>query len=301
MKETKALNGTGVAIITPFDVTGRPDILALRKLVDHLAENDINNIVVLGTTGESVTLSESEQRLVVETVIEQNAGRCAVTVGMGGNNTAALEQKMKSFDFTGIDGILSVSPYYNKPTQEGIFRHYEVLGNTAPRPILLYNVPGRTGSNMLADTTLRIAEECKNIAGIKEASGNMEQIMNIIRNKPKNFLVISGDDALTLPILAAGGDGVISVVANALPKLFSTMVNYSMQNRYQDALPLHNAMLEFTRLMFVDGNPGGIKAALMVLGITDEYVRLPLVNVRPEIFKAIEHETNQLKNFHFKA
>ena len=301
MKETKALNGTGVAIITPFDVTGRPDILALRKLVDHLAENDINNIVVLGTTGESVTLSESEQRLVVETVIEQNAGRCAVTVGMGGNNTAALEQKMKSFDFTGIDGILSVSPYYNKPTQEGIFRHYEVLGNAAPRPILLYNVPGRTGSNMLADTTLRIAEECKNIAGIKEASGNMEQIMNIIRNKPKNFLVISGDDALTLPILAAGGDGVISVVANALPKLFSTMVNYSMQNRYQDALPLHNAMLEFTRLMFVDGNPGGIKAALMVLGITDEYVRLPLVNVRPEIFKAIEHETNQLKNFHFKA
>ena len=301
MKETKALNGTGVAIITPFDVTGRPDILALRKLVDHLAENDINNIVVLGTTGESVTLSESEQRLVVETVIEQNAGRCAVTVGMGGNNTAALEHKMKSFDFTGIDGILSVSPYYNKPTQEGIFRHYEVLGNAAPRPILLYNVPGRTGSNMLADTTLRIAEECKNIAGVKEASGNMEQIMNIIRNKPKNFLVISGDDALTLPILAAGGDGVISVVANALPKLFSTMVNYSMQNRYQDALPLHNAMLEFTRLMFVDGNPGGIKAALMVLGITDEYVRLPLVNVRPEIFKAIEHETNQLKNFHFKA
>jgi len=301
MKETKALSGTGVAIITPFDVTGRPDILALRKLVDHLAENDINNIVVLGTTGESVTLSESEQRLVVETVIEQNAGRCALTVGMGGNNTAALEQKMKSFDFTGIDGILSVSPYYNKPTQEGIFRHYEVLGNAAPRPILLYNVPGRTGSNMLADTTLRIAEECKNIAGIKEASGNMEQIMNIIRNKPKNFLVISGDDALTLPILAAGGDGVISVVANALPKLFSTMVNYSMQNRYQDALPLHNAMLEFTRLMFVDGNPGGIKAALMVLGITDEYVRLPLVNVRPEIFKAIEHETNQLKNFHFKA
>jgi len=301
MKETKALNGTGVAIITPFDVTGRPDILALRKLVDHLAENDINNIVVLGTTGESVTLSESEQRLVVETVIEQNAGRCAVTVGMGGNNTAALEQKMKSFDFTGIDGILSVSPYYNKPTQEGIFRHYEVLGNAAPRPILLYNVPGRTGSNMLADTTLRIAEECKNIAGIKEASGNMEQIMNIIRNKPKNFLVISGDDALTLPILAAGGDGVISVVANALPKLFSTMVNYCMQNRYQDALPLHNSMLEFTRLMFVDGNPGGIKAALMVLGITDEYVRLPLVNVRPEIFKAIEHETNQLKNFHFKA
>jgi 4-hydroxy-tetrahydrodipicolinate synthase len=301
MKETKALNGTGVAIITPFDVTGRPDILALRKLVDHLAENDINNIVVLGTTGESVTLSESEQRLVVETVIEQNAGRCAVTVGMGGNNTAALEQKMKSFDFTGIDGILSVSPYYNKPTQEGIFRHYEVLGNASPRPILLYNVPGRTGSNMLADTTLRIAEECKNIAGIKEASGNMEQIMNIIRNKPKNFLVISGDDALTLPILAAGGDGVISVVANALPKLFSTMVNYCMQNRYQDALPLHNSMLEFTRLMFVDGNPGGIKAALMVLGITDEYVRLPLVNVRPEIFKAIEHETNQLKNFHFKA
>ncbi len=301
MKETKALNGTGVAIITPFDVTGRPDILALKKLVDHLVENGINNIVVLGTTGESVTLSESEQRLVVDTVIEQNAGRCAITVGMGGNNTAALEQKMKSFDFTGIDGILSVSPYYNKPTQEGIFRHYEVLGNAAPRPILLYNVPGRTGSNMLAETTLRIAEECKNIAGIKEASGNMEQIMNIIRNKPKNFLIISGDDALTLPILAAGGDGVISVVANALPKLFSTMVNYCMQNRYQDALPMHNAMLEFTRLMFADGNPGGVKAALKVLGITDENVRLPLVSVRPETFKAIEHETNQLKNFHFKA
>jgi 4-hydroxy-tetrahydrodipicolinate synthase len=301
MKENRALSGTGVAIITPFDVAGRPDIQALRTLVDHLAENGIDNIVVLGTTGESVTLNETEQRLVVDAVIDQNAGRCAVMVGMGGNNTAALEQKMKTFDFTGIDGILSVSPYYNKPTQEGIFRHYEVLANVAPRPIMLYNVPGRTGANMTAETTLRIAEECKNIAGIKEASGNMEQIMNIIRNKPKNFLVISGDDALTLPILAAGGDGVISVVANAFPQLFSAMVNYCMENRFQDARPIHNSMLEFTRLMFADGSPGGIKASLKVLGICDEFVRLPLVNVRPEIFKAIEHETHILKRMHVKA
>lgn len=295
MKRHPRLSGTGVAIITPFDATGAPDLPALKKLVDHLAEGGIDNLVVMGTTGESVTLSDAEQRSILETVLETNAGRCAVMIGIGGNNTAALAHKMRHFDYTGIDAILSVSPYYNKPTQEGIFQHYQVLAEAAGRPIMLYNVPGRTGSNMTADTTLRIAEACPNICGIKEASGNMEQIMHIVRNRPELFLVISGDDALTLPIIAAGGDGVISVAANAFPLLYSRMVNLCMQQQLHEALPLHNAMLEFIRLLFADGSPGGIKAALKLLGICDEYVRLPLVNVRPEIFQAIEHEVKHLR------
>lgn len=290
-------SGTGVAIITPFDPQGKPDHAAMRHLVGHLAENGVDIIVVLGTTGESVTLFEDEQKAVTQTVIEANAGRCTIMVGIGGNNTAALEQKIAKTNFTGIDGILSVSPYYNKPVQEGIVRHYEVLSSAAPIPLMLYNVPGRTGSNMSIDTTLRIAHDCKNVVGIKEASGNMEQIMTIIRDRPKGFLMISGDDALTLPILASGGDGAISVVANAFPQLYSAMVRFAKEGQIDRALPIHSALLEFTRLMFADGSPGGIKAALKVLGMCNEYVRLPLVNVRPEIYKAIEQQVQKLRHF----
>ena len=290
-------SGTGVAIITPFDPQGKPDHAAIRHLVGYLAENGVDVIVVLGTTGESVTLFEDEQKAVIQTVVEANAGRCTIMVGIGGNNTAALEQKIARTDFAGIDGILSVSPYYNKPVQEGIVRHYEVLSSVAPIPLMLYNVPGRTGSNMSIDTTLRIAHDCKNVVGIKEASGNMEQIMTIMRDRPKEFLMISGDDALTLPILASGGDGAISVTANAFPQLYSAMVRFAMEGHIDRALPIHTALLEFTRLMFADGSPGGIKAALKVLGMCNEYVRLPLVNVRPDIYKAIEQEVHKLNQF----
>jgi len=290
-------SGTGVAIITPFDPQGKPDHAAMRHLVGHLAENGVDVIVVLGTTRESVTLFEDEQKAVTQTVSEANAGRCTIMLGIGGNNTAALEQKIAKTDFTGVDGILSVSPYYNKPVQEGIVRHYEVLSSAAPIPLMLYNVPGRTGSNMSIDTTLRIAHDCKNVVGIKEASGNMEQIMTIMRDRPKDFLMISGDDALTLPILASGGDGAISVVANAFPQLYSAMVRFAMADQTKRALPIHSALLEFTRLMFADGSPGGIKAALKILGMCNEYVRLPLVNVRPETYKAIEQQVQKLRHF----
>lgn len=293
MKKKSDFTGTGVAIVTPFDAQGKPDIYALSHLVSHLAENGIDFIVVMGTTGESVSLSDEEQVLVKEIVVSANAGRCALMLGLGGNNTAELERKLSRTDFSGYQGILSVSPYYNKPSQEGIFRHYEVLASASPLPIMLYNVPGRTGSNMLADTTLRLSA-ISNIMGIKEASGNLEQISIIIRDKPQHFSVLSGDDALTLPILASGGDGVISVVANAFPKMFSLMVRKCMNNDLAAALPLHLDLLEFTRLLFADGNPGGIKAALKILGLCDEHVRLPLVNIKPELYQALVRETQRL-------
>lgn len=293
MKKKSDFTGTGVAIVTPFDAQGKPDIYALSHLVSHLAENGIDFIVVMGTTGESVSLSDEEQVLVKEIVVSANAGRCALMLGLGGNNTAELERKLSRTDFSGYQGILSVSPYYNKPSQEGILRHYEVLASASPLPIMLYNVPGRTGSNMLADTTLRLSA-ISNIMGIKEASGNLEQISIIIRDKPQHFSVLSGDDALTLPILASGGDGVISVVANAFPKMFSLMVRKCMNNDLAAALPLHLDLLEFTRLLFADGNPGGIKAALKILGLCDEHVRLPLVNIKPELYQALVRETQRL-------
>jgi len=288
------LKGTGVAIVTPFDVNARVDEQALRALVNHLAGNQINQLVVMGTTGESVVLTREEKRRVQQIVLEENAGRCRVLLGIGGNNTRELVDTMKQTDFNGIDAILSVSPYYNKPTQEGIFQHYKMLASESPKPIMLYNVPGRTGSNMTAETTLRIAHEISNVCGIKEASGNMEQIMQIIRDRPEHFLVISGDDALTLPILAAGGDGVISVSANAYPAQVSEMVQACLNARFDEARPLHYALSEFTRLLFADGNPGGIKAALKILGIADEVVRLPLVNVRPEVYAGLEKEIERI-------
>lgn len=290
------LKGTGVAIVTPFDVEGHIDEQALVSLVGHLASNHIDQLVVLGTTGESVVLSKEEKRRVQQIVLEANAGRCRVLLGIGGNNTAELVETIRHTDFSGIDAILSVSPYYNKPTQEGIFKHYKVLAAESPRPIMLYNVPGRTGSNMTAETTLRIANEIENVCGIKEASGNMEQIMQIIRDRPAHFLVISGDDALTLPIMAAGGDGVISVSANAFPAQVSAMVKECLNGRYHEARQLHYALSEFTRLLFADGNPAGIKAALKLLRITEEHLRLPLVNVKPEIYAAIEAEIEKINH-----
>lgn len=293
-----ALKGTGVAIITPFDPAGQIDESALRRLVNHLADGGIDTLVVLGTTGESVVLNKEEKKRIQEIVLSENKGRCRVMLGIGGNNTAELLDSIARTDFIGIDAILSVSPYYNKPNQEGIYQHYKLLAEASPRPILLYNVPGRTGSNMTAETTLRLAHDCKNICGIKEASGNLEQIMQIIRHRPEHFLVISGDDALTLPIIAAGGDGVISVSANAFPMQVSTMVRYCLDGNVAEARPLHYALTEFTRLLFADGSPAGIKAALKLLHISGETVRLPLVNVRPDIYQAIEREVQHIKALH---
>lgn len=296
MKNKHPFSGTGVAIITPFDGNGNVDIEALKKLTKHQIEGNTDVLVVLGTTGETATLTEQEKELVVNTVITENAGHCQIVLGVGGNNTAALVQQLENFKYAGVDGILSVSPYYNKPTQEGIFQHYKALSEASPLPIILYNVPGRTGSNMLASTTLRIAKECKNIVGIKEASGNMEQVMDILNHRHPDFLVLSGDDPLTLPMLACGGDGVISVTANAFPAHCTQMVNAFSEGDYAAARKIHFQLLEITKLFFVDGNPAGIKYALKLLNICEQFVRLPLVSIREETKRAIEKELEELRN-----
>jgi 4-hydroxy-tetrahydrodipicolinate synthase len=295
------IKGSGVAIITPFDAKGNVDEASLRRLVNHLADGGIDVLVALGTTGESVTLTKDEKRRVQEIVLDENAGRCSVMLGIGGNNTNEVAENLQHADLHGIEAVLSVAPYYNKPNQEGHFQHYKIIAEASPKPLLLYNVPGRTGVNMSAETTLRIAHECQNVCGIKEASGNMEQIMQIIRQRPNGFLVISGDDALTFPLIACGADGVISVVANAYPALFSEMVHRSMDGDFLAARPIHLALLEFTRLMFADGSPAGIKAALKLLNICDEFVRLPLVTVRADIYQAIEKEMQHLKHIHIQS
>ncbi|HET6244282.1 MAG: 4-hydroxy-tetrahydrodipicolinate synthase [Bacteroidetes bacterium] len=288
------LKGTGVAIVTPFHKDSSIDFNALEKLVNHIIKGGVDYLVVLGTTGESVTLSKDEKIAIVNHVIEITGKRVPVVLGLGGNNTQEVLNCVKMFDFDNIEAILSVSPYYNKPIQEGIFRHYQMIAGVSPVPVILYNVPGRTGSNITSETTLRLAE-VPNIIGIKEASGNLEQAMHIINNRPKGFLVISGDDALTLPLIACGGDGVISVVANAFPKLFTNMVKASLKGDFELARKNHYKLLNFTEFLFTEGNPGGIKAALKVLGITHDHMRLPLYNVSKKTFQNIENEVVKLK------
>lgn len=280
--------GTGVAIVTPFNTDSSVDHASLKKLTKHLIDGGVEYVVVLGTTGESVTLTAEEKKEVVKTVVETCDGKLPVVLGIGGNNTHEVEETFKKFDLNGISAILSVSPYYNKPSQEGIYRHYEVVSKCSPLPVILYNVPGRTGSNMLPETTLRIASDFNNIIAIKEASGNLEQCMRIIRNKPESFTVISGDDNLTLPMIAVGAKGVISVVANAYPRIFSDMVRAALRSDLETAKPLHYKLFEFTEYLFADGNPGGIKAALEVMDICKNQLRLPLVPVKVEVQKKIE-------------
>ena len=296
MKNKHPFSGTGVAIITPFDSQGNVDVAALKKIVKHQVEGQTDVLVVLGTTGETATLSEQEKDLIVKTVVSENAGKCRVVLGVGGNNTAVLVQQLENFKYAGVDGILSVSPYYNKPTQEGIFQHYKALSKASPLPIILYNVPGRTGSNMLASTTLRIAKECANVVAIKEASGNMEQVMDILNHRKSGFLVLSGDDPLTLPILACGGDGVISVTANAFPAHYSQLVTSYFSGDIETAQKIHFQLLEITKLFFVDGNPAGVKYALKLLNLCDDVVRLPLVGIREETKRSIELALKELQN-----
>lgn len=271
--------GTGVAIVTPFNDDKSVDYNSLEKLVNHLISNGIDYLVVQGTTGESVTLSKQEKEDTLAFIIKINNGRLPIVLGIGGNCTATVVEAFKSTETTGVDAILSVSPYYNKPTQEGIYQHYKAISEVSELPIILYNVPGRTSSNILPATTLRLANDFDNIIAVKEAAGSLEQCMEIINNKPANFLVISGDDALTLPMIACGGDGVISVLANAFPKGFSDMVSAALNNDMELSRTLHYKYFEMIHYLFVEGNPAGVKAALKELNVTGDAVRLPLVNV----------------------
>jgi 4-hydroxy-tetrahydrodipicolinate synthase len=282
------LRGTGVAIVTPFTKDGEIDFKGLANLIKHLIKGKVEYLVVLGTTGESVVLTKEEKKHVVDFVIKLTNGKIPLVLGIGGNNTAEVIDTIKHSSFENISAILSVSPYYNKPSQEGIYQHYKLIATHSPVPVVLYNVPGRTASNITADTVLRLAKDNSNIIGIKEASGNIEQAMRIIKNKPKDFLVISGDDNLTLPLIAAGADGVISVVANAFPKVFSEMVRLSLKDNFKKAQQLHYKTFEITEQLFADGNPGGVKCALEHLGICSSFVRLPLVKPNEQVQKRIK-------------
>lgn len=275
--------GVGVALVTPFQSNGQVDFSGLQRLVEHQIKNGTDYLVIQGTTGESATLSLEEKKAVLDFIIEINAKRLPIVLGIGGNNTSAVVEAINSTDLKDVDGILSVSPYYNKPSQEGIYQHYKTISSATDKPIILYNVPGRTMSNVLAQTTLRIARDCKNIVAVKEASGNLEQVMEIINNKPEGFVVLSGDDALTLPHMAIGGDGVISVVANAFPKRFSALVHAAMENNMDLAREKHYELIEVIQQLFVDGNPGGVKHVLKLLNICDDNLRLPLVSVSKEV------------------
>lgn len=288
------LKGTGVAIVTPFTADLKVDFAGLSKLVEFLITGGVEYLVVQGTTGESVTLTKSEKRAVLDTVIETAQGRVPIILGHGGNHTAEILESFANFDFGKVDGILSVSPAYNKPTQEGIYRHFEAVSKASPVPIVLYNVPGRTASNMLADTTLSLARDFENIIAIKEASGNLDQIGKIIRGRPEGFLVISGDDGLIVPHMALGGDGIISVIANALPTQFSNLVRAAAAQDYAKARELFYRVDDLIALLFVDGNPAGVKAALNVRGVCGDAVRLPLVGIRPETRQKIEAELAQI-------
>ena len=289
---TNIFKGSGVALVTPFNQDMQIDFDALASLVEYQIENGTDFLVVQGTTGESPTLSKSEKMDVLNEVIEINEGRCKIVYGVGGNNTAAVAELLADLP-QGVDGILSVSPYYNKPIQKGIVAHYKIVADSTDLPIILYNVPGRTGSNVAPETTLELAE-VKNIVAVKEASGNMEQIMQIIKYRPSGFGVLSGDDNLTMPLIAAGADGVISVVANAFPALFSTMVHSAMRGDFEAARKAHYTLFDVTKMFFEQGNPGGVKAALAHMELMDEYMRLPLFPVSDELRKRIEKETSAI-------
>lgn len=281
------LRGTGVAIVTPFNKNGQVDTAALPNIVKHLHNGKVEYIVILGTTGESVTLSKQEKQLVIDTVIKANAKKLPLVLGIGGNNTAEVIDTIKNTDLKPFEAILSVAPYYNKPSQQGYYLHYKAISQATKKDIILYNVPSRTGSNVTWETQVKIAKDFKNIVATKEASGNMEQIMKIIKNKPKDFMVISGDDALTLPIIAAGGEGVISVLANAFPKNFSEMVRLSLKHKFTDAQKLHYNLIDITDQLFADGNPGGVKFALSLLKKCEPYVRLPLCEPNDKVKQAL--------------
>ena len=284
------IKGTGVALITPFNEDFSIDYASLEKLINHQIDGAIDYLVVMGTTGESVVLSKSEKREVVDFCKKINAGRLPIILGLGSNNTFALVEEIKSTEFDGIDAVLSVSPYYNKPTQEGIYLHYKMIAEVCPLPIILYNVPGRTASNISAETTLRLANDFENIVAVKEASGDLQQIAEIIEKRTANFLVLSGDDGLTSKMIAMGGDGVIAVIGQSHPKDFSAMVRAGLKGDIEKANQLHEKLNPIYEPLYIDGNPAGIKATLNIMGICKNILRPPLVGVTDETY-------NNLKRF----
>lgn len=280
--------GTGIALVTPFNEDGSIDFESLEKVIEHDIKGGVEYLVSLGTTGESATLNKEEKLEVLRFTAKVVNKRVPLVAGFGGNDTRELVEAIKSFDFEGYDALLSASPYYNKPTQEGIYQHYKAVAEASPVPVILYNVPGRTSSNITAETTLRLARDFKNVIAVKEASGNFDQVMQIIKHRPEGFLVISGDDLITLPLIAAGADGVISVIGNAIPGDFSEMVRLALKSDFAAARKLHYKLTDLTNLLFAEGNPGGVKAVLQLLGIGTDQVRLPLWRISKEL-------TNKLK------
>ncbi len=288
------LTGMGVALITPFKTDESIDFDALARIVEHQIKNGTDYLVVCGTTAETPTLTEKEKDEVTRFVINCVAGRLPIVLGVGGNNTKAVVEKLKNFEYNGVDAILSVTPYYNKPSQEGLYQHYSAIAKASPLPVILYNVPGRTGVNMLPTTTLRLANEFKNICAIKEASGNFSQIDEIIKNKPADFMVISGDDGITFPLITLGAVGVISVIGNAFPREFSRMVRLALDGDYNSARTIHYRFTELIELLFVEGNPAGVKSMLAVMGFIENKLRLPLVPNTIMTYEKIRHVLNQL-------
>lgn len=284
------LYGAGVALVTPFHSDGTIDYLGLEKLIEHQINGGMDYLVSLGTTGEVATLTEDERKAIWKFTAEKAAGRIPLVAGIGGNNTAEVVRQLNAFDCDGYTAILSVSPYYNKPTQEGIYQHYKAIAAATPLPLILYNVPGRTGSGISAETTVRLAKEFPNIVGTKEASGSFDQFSKILRDKPDEFLLISGDDPVTLPMMALGAAGIISVVGNAFPTAVSQLAKLCYENRYEEARTIHNRLIRITELCFAEGNPAGIKTMLSELGICGASVRLPLVEASSQLTTTIREE-----------
>lgn len=293
MLNTKLI-GMGVALITPFKEDETIDFDALKRLVEHQIKNGTDYLVVCGTTAETPTLTDDEKDEITRFVVNCVAGRIPIVLGVGGNNTKLVVNQLQTKDFSGIDAILSVTPYYNKPSQEGIYQHYAAIARNSPLPVILYNVPGRTGVNMLPETTIRLANEFPNICAVKEASGNFNQIDDIIKNKPADFMVISGDDGITFPLITLGAVGVISVIGNAFPKEFSKMVRLALQGDYNNARQIHYKFTELFNLLFVEGNPAGVKSMLAVMGLIENKLRLPLVPNTIKTYEKIRKVLNEL-------
>lgn len=287
--------GLGIALVTPFNQDGSVDYVSLKRLVTYQLDNGADFLCILATTGETPCLTQQEKEEIKKLVIATVNGRIPIVVGCGGNNTAAVVEELKTTDFTGIDGILSVCPYYNKPSQEGLYQHFKAIAGATRLPVILYNVPGRTGINMKAETTVRLAKDCENIVAIKEASGNLEQVDEILKNKPEGFSVISGDDSLTYPMIACGADGVISVIGNALPKEFSRMCRLEKRGEFEAAVKIHHKFTDLYSLLFVDGNPAGVKALLHEMGLIENVLRLPLVPTRVATVQKMSQILKELK------
>ena len=288
------LTGMGIALITPFQKNGEVDYPALSRLVDFQLQNDTDYLVVLGTTAETPTLTSSEQKEITRFMVEKVNRRVPFVLGLGGNNTRAVVERLKTENMEGVDAILSAVPYYNKPSQEGIYQHYKAIAQATSAPLVLYNVPGRTGVNMTAETTLRLAHDFDNVIAVKEASGNLTQISAIIKYKPTDFQVISGDDAIAFPLIALGAAGVISVVGNAFPKEFTRMIHLALSGDYANALSIHHNFLELYELLFVDGSPAGIKSALNIMGYIENELRLPLVPTQVNTYEKIRSALQKL-------